>query len=92
MITEYILFTLPAGISKEAVIQGMHDIVPRWLGRPALIRKTFVYDAAANEAGAFYLWHNIEAAQLAHTTRRGGRAFATSTAASRWCATSRRRC
>ena len=66
MITEYILFTLPAGITKEAVIQGMHDVVPRWLGRPALIRKTFVYDAAANQAGAFYLWQNIEAAKLAH--------------------------
>ena len=66
MITEYILFTLPAGITREAVIQGMHDVVPRWLGRPALIRKTFVYDAAANQAGAFYLWQNIEAAKLAH--------------------------
>jgi hypothetical protein len=66
MITEYILFTLPAGITQEAAIQGMYDVVPRWLGRPALIRKTFVYDAAANQAGAFYLSENRGAAQLAH--------------------------
>ena len=66
MITEFILFNLPAGLSKEDVVQGMHDVVPRWLGRPALIRKTFVYDAAANQAGAFYLWHDRGSAQLAH--------------------------
>ena len=66
MITEFILFDLPAGISKDEVVQGMHDVVPRWRGRAALIRKTFVYDAAANQAGAFYRWQNLEAAQFAH--------------------------
>lgn len=66
MITEYIVFDLPAGIGRDEVIQGMHEVVPRWLGRPALIRKTFVYDAAANQAGAFYLWENREAAEQAH--------------------------
>ena len=66
MFTEYILFDLPEGMTREAVIQGMHEVVPRWLGRPGLIRKTFVYDAASNQAGAFYLWHHREAAQLAH--------------------------
>lgn len=66
MITECILFDLPAGIGKDEVIRGMHEVVPRWLGRPALIRKTFVYAAAANQTGAFYLWQDLESAQLAH--------------------------
>lgn len=66
MITEYVLFNLPAGISREAVVQGMHEVAPRWRKEPELIRKTFVYDPVANQAGAFYLWHNRAAAERAH--------------------------
>jgi hypothetical protein len=66
MITEYVLFDLPAGISRNEVVQGMRDVVPRWRANAELIRKTFVYDPAANQAGAFYLWPNREAAQRAH--------------------------
>jgi hypothetical protein len=66
MITEYVLFNLPAGISREDVVSGMHEVAPRWRKEPELIRKTFVYDAEANQAGAFYLWHNRAAAERAH--------------------------
>ena len=66
MITEYVLFNLPAGISREDVVKGMHEVAPRWRKELELIRKTFVHDPAANQAGAFYLWHNRAAAERAH--------------------------
>lgn len=66
MITEYVLFDLPKGITREAVVAGMHEVAPRWRAVPALIRKTFVFDPQANQAGAFYLWHDRAAAEAAH--------------------------
>jgi Putative mono-oxygenase ydhR len=66
MITEYVLFGLPAGISRAEVVAGMHEVAPRWRSEPDLIRKTFIYDPAAGQAGAFYLWKNRAAAARAH--------------------------
>jgi len=66
VITEYVLFDLPAGLSRDDVVRGMHEVAPRWQANTELIRKTFVYDAQANQSGAFYLWPNLEAAQRAH--------------------------
>ncbi|MFN4004844.1 MAG: YdhR family protein [Hylemonella sp.] len=66
MITEYVLFALPQGISREEVVRGMHEVAPRWQREPGLIRKTFVYDAAAGQAGAFYLWKQRADAERAH--------------------------
>ncbi len=66
MITEYVLFGLPAGITRDEVVQGMRDVAPRWRAEKDLIRKTFVFDPAANQAGAFYLWKNRQAAERAH--------------------------
>ena len=66
MITEYVLFDLPAGISREEVVAGMHEVAPRWRAEPDLIRKTFVHDPEAGQAGAVYLWTNREAAERAH--------------------------
>lgn len=66
MITEYVLFQLPAGISRAEVVQGMHEVAPRWRQEPGLIRKTFVYDPVAGQAGAFYLWQGRADAERAH--------------------------
>ena len=66
MITEYVLFNLPAGISRADVVKGMHEVAPRWRQESELIRKTFVHDPVTNQAGAFYLWHNRAAAERAH--------------------------
>jgi len=66
MITEYVLFKLPAGISRADVVQGMHEVAPRWRQEPGLIRKTFIYDPVAGQAGAFYLWHHRADAERAH--------------------------
>lgn len=76
MITEYVLFDLPRGLTREEVVAGMHEVAPRWRAEPDLIRKTFVYDAEAGQAGAFYLWKNRAAAEQAHgeAWRRGLRA------------------
>ena len=66
MISEYILFDLPAGISREQVVKDMEDIAPHWRKNPDLIRKCFLYDPATNQGGALYTWHNREAADKAH--------------------------
>lgn len=66
MITEYVLFSLPAGITREEVVAGMHEVAPRWRAEADLVRKTFIYDAAANRAGAFYLWTRRASAEAAH--------------------------
>ena len=66
MITEYVLFDLPQGISRQEVVAGMHEVAPRWQKEPNLIRKTFVFDETANQAGAFYLWKDRASAEAAH--------------------------
>jgi hypothetical protein len=53
-------------MSREEVVAGMHEVAPRWKSEQDLIRKTFVYDPKANQAGAFYLWKNRASAELAH--------------------------
>jgi hypothetical protein len=66
VITEYVLFDLPQGISRDEVVAGMHEVVPRWRDEPNLVRKTFIFDAQANQAGAFYLWLDRASAEKAH--------------------------
>jgi hypothetical protein len=73
MITEYVLFDLPPGISRDEVVRGMREVAPRWRAEPDLIRKTFVYDPVANQSGACYLWKNRAAAQRAHDEAWRGR-------------------
>ena len=66
MITEYVLFRLPSGITREEVVAGMHEVAPRWRAEPNLVRKTFIYDPEAGVAGAFYLWNDRASAEAAH--------------------------
>lgn len=66
MITEFVQFRLPDGITREKVVEGMRGVAPKWRANPDLIRKTFVFDEETNEAGAFYLWKNRAAAEAAH--------------------------
>ena len=77
MITEYVLFDLPTGISRDKIVQGMRDVAPHWRDDADLIRKTFVYDPEANQAGAFYLWKSRDAAERAHDQRRRQRILET---------------
>ncbi|MEZ5727241.1 MAG: hypothetical protein R3E48_04020 [Burkholderiaceae bacterium] len=66
MISEYVLFDLPEGVTREQVVADMLEVAPRWRANPALIRKTFIYDPVNARSGAFYLWKNREAAVAAH--------------------------
>jgi hypothetical protein len=66
MFTEFVLFDLPPGIGREQVVQGMREIAPRWRDHPGLIRKTFVFDPGAGQAGACYLWADRAAGEHAH--------------------------
>ena len=66
MITEYVLFDVPESMTREQVVAGMVAVAPKWRATPDLIRKTFVYDPAAKQTGAFYLWENKAAAVAAH--------------------------
>ena len=66
MITEYVRFALPAGITKEKVNAGMREVAPRWQREPNLVRKTFILDPELKFTGAFYLWKDKASAQAAH--------------------------
>lgn len=66
MITEFVQFALPAGITREEVVAGMREVAPRWQAEPNLIRKTFVLDPRLRFSGAFYLWKDRASAEAAH--------------------------
>ena len=66
MITEYVLFDVPADMTREQIVAGMRAVAPKWRANADLIRKTFVYDPEEHQTGAFYLWKNKAAALQAH--------------------------
>lgn len=66
MFTEYVLFDLPPGLSRDEVVRDMEAVAPRWRGHPGLLRKTFVHDPVAGQAGAFYLWRDRASGEAAH--------------------------
>jgi hypothetical protein len=66
MITELVLFDLPRGISRDEVVAGMRQTAPGWRANAELIRKNYLYDAQANQAGGVYLWKTRAAAERGH--------------------------
>ena len=66
MITEIVLFDLPKGITREAMIAQFRDSVPRWQQNPDMIRKHMVFDLASGKGGGVYLWNCVEDAQRWH--------------------------
>ena len=66
MITELVLFDLPAGITRDQVIEGMRATAPAWRANTELVRKNYLYDAVSGQAGGAYLWPSVEAAQRGH--------------------------
>ena len=66
MITELVLFDLPAGISREQVVAGMRATADAWRANTELVRTNYLYDAANSKAGGAYLWPSVEAAQRGH--------------------------
>ena len=66
MLTELVLFDLPKGITRKQVVDGMRETAQRWRQCPELVRKNFLYDAQAGQAGGVYLWPSKAAAQRWH--------------------------
>jgi hypothetical protein len=66
MITELVLFDLPPSITRDQVVAGMRATAEHWRANRELVRKNYLYDAAAGQAGGAYLWPSIEAAQRGH--------------------------
>jgi hypothetical protein len=65
MITEIIVFDLPADMTREEVVANYRRSAPNWRSNPDLIRKIYLYDAEGRRAGGVYLWCNMEAARRA---------------------------
>jgi hypothetical protein len=65
MITEFIVFDLPDGMTREDVVANYRRSAPNWRANPDLIRKNYLYDAERRQAGGVYLWRNMEAARRA---------------------------
>lgn len=66
MITEVVLFDLPAGITRAAMIAQFRDSIPRWRDNPELLRKHMIFDLERGKGGGIYLWPSVEAAKRAH--------------------------
>lgn len=65
MITEIIVFDLPAGMTREQLVANYRRSALGWQANPDLIRKNYLYDAERRQAGGVYLWRNMAAAQHA---------------------------
>ena len=66
MITEVITFKLPAGMTRDQLVDNFRQTAPKWHLNPDLIRKNYLYDAANNLGGGVYLWKSLEDAERWH--------------------------
>jgi hypothetical protein len=66
MITEVVLFDLPAGTTRAAMIAQFKDSIARWRDDPDLLRKHMIFDLERGKGGGIYLWPSVEAAKRAH--------------------------
>jgi hypothetical protein len=66
MITEIVLFDLPAGMTREEVIAKYRQTAPKWHANGDLIRKNYLYDEAGRRGGGVYLWPDRASAERAH--------------------------
>jgi len=65
MITEIIIFDIPAGMTRDDVVANYRRSAPKWRANPDLIRKNYLYDAERRRAGGVYLWRSMQAARRA---------------------------
>jgi hypothetical protein len=66
MILELVTFKNPAGLSREAELEGARSVVAKWRANPELLRKHFMRTEDGSQGGAVYLWKSRAAAQAAH--------------------------
>ena len=66
MITELVLFDLPPGMTRDQLVANFRKTAPNWRANPELIRKNYLFDAAAGQGGGVYLWRDVAAAKRWH--------------------------
>ncbi len=66
MITEIVLFDLPAGITRERMLAQFRESIPRWRDNPDLLRKHMIFDLARGKGGGVYLWRSVADAKRWH--------------------------
>jgi hypothetical protein len=66
MITEIVLFKLPAGMTREQYAARARESAPAWGANPDLIRKNYLFDAERGYGGGAYTWRSVADAQKWH--------------------------
>jgi hypothetical protein len=66
MITEFVTFALPKGMTREQLIENYKQTAPKWRLNPDLIRKNYLFDQAGRLGGGVYLWRTKAAATRWH--------------------------
>jgi hypothetical protein len=66
MVTEIVLFALPAGMTRETVLANFRQTAPKWRANPDLRRKSYLCDAERRLAGGVYVWSDPAAARRWH--------------------------
>jgi hypothetical protein len=66
MITEIVLFKLPAGMTRELYAARARESAPAWGANPDLVRKNYLFDAERGYGGGAYTWRSIADAQKWH--------------------------
>lgn len=66
MILEFVTFKNPAGLSREAELEGARSVVEKWRANPDLLRKHFMRTEDGSHGGAVYVWKSRAAAEAAH--------------------------
>jgi hypothetical protein len=66
MITEFVTFALPKGMTREQLVENYKQSAPKWRQNPDLIRKNYLLDQASGLGGGVYLWKTMAAAKRWH--------------------------
>lgn len=66
MITEIVLFELPAGISRGEVMAKYRQTAPAWSKNEDLLRKYYFFNSAESVGGGVYVWKDKAAALRWH--------------------------
>ena len=63
MITAIVQFPLARGLTLEQAREAYEGSAPKYRGLAGLVRKYYLFDAAASIGGGCYLWESREAAE-----------------------------
>jgi hypothetical protein len=66
VITEFVTFKLPKGMTREQLIDNYRQTAPKWRQNPDLIRKNYLFDSSGGLGGGVYLWKTMTAAKRWH--------------------------